>query len=588
MRIQTYLTFLASTLWLCACMPKFKDEGLPTPNQDPIYQTLTGQGNTSGRTWRPIANARYMGIGHENSIYPNLFKFPEEVTTNLDAWNSGVFQNTYTFIEAGNDFIPKSSKSTAWGGCDLSHLGISSNNREDIMLIDPNLKPSCFKLRNERNGIGTGYTLEITDGSYMGRFDGCYKYQILSISNDTLKLRHLYQSRSTSDNSLHTYAWHHTYVSNHNQDPPPSLDLIFSLLTDGNSLNGKTWRPTSFGLGSSSKDAMKPDFFNFNNGASYSAWTLGILKNRYTFIGIGNRFIPQNNNTTVLGSYAATHFGISSNGSEYCFTTDIHLKETKFKLVNEKNGIGTGYTLEITDRGYMGHFDNTQKYQIMSISKNMLQLRHLYSNDPNTDPNLGDYAWYSNYVNNEDLEATTLSTDSVHKLLTGNNNTQGKTWKHASNSNMIGTGTAWSLRPEKYLYYDHYSKPWINGLFKNRFTFVGSTNKFIPLNQSATTNYAFANKLFGMDLQKNEFTAITDPKLQPSKFLIQNEKTSVGTGYTLRILEGGYIGILDSRSKYQIMSITNDNMVLRHIHIEDPFDYTKIDSIAWYSTYTKE
>lgn len=185
-----------------------------------------------------------------------------------------------------------------------------------------------------------------------------------------------------------------------NELSKPGDNNIYSLLTGSNPEKGKTWKlSANSGIsGIGGKDTLVYNVYTFANISLYVSWLYAALQNIYTFTARNNQYIPNNRFVTVNFAYANRYF--NAHQIQYTDTTllDVNHKQAPSILREEHNGIGTGYTLEITNGSYIGRFDKRNKYQIVSISNDCLRLRHHYSDDPNSDPKDDPAAWYSTYV----------------------------------------------------------------------------------------------------------------------------------------------------------------------------------------------
>lgn len=208
MKANIFIAFLATALLASSCKFQFDDKEERTPSKDPIHKLLTGN-NSKGKTWRPTGGPYELGVGPKSTLTPDYFDFPYGVDT--DPYVYGMLQNRFTF-SVDNKFVPKNTTTTAHWAYANRYFGLNQEQFIDAAVDDPNLKPATFILKDEHTGIGTGYTVEITGGSYIGRFDKRHKYQIMTITEDTLKLRHLLSDDAYADPSLDELAWYSTYV----------------------------------------------------------------------------------------------------------------------------------------------------------------------------------------------------------------------------------------------------------------------------------------------------------------------------------------------------------------------------------------
>lgn len=204
------IPILAMILLCSSCTFKFDDNETPKPTDDKVYKLLTGNDIEKGKTWRLSSDSGMNGIGSKDSLVYNVYTYPNMRL--YIAWKYGVLQNTYTFIAQNNQYVPKNQFVSVNYAYANEYFDAAQPQYADTALFDPNHKQAPFILRDEHNGIGTGYTLEITNGSYIGRFDKRNKYQILSIATDTLRLRHLYSDDPMLDPSEDPVAMYNTYV----------------------------------------------------------------------------------------------------------------------------------------------------------------------------------------------------------------------------------------------------------------------------------------------------------------------------------------------------------------------------------------
>jgi hypothetical protein len=158
---------------------------------DPIFMLLTGGLNSpNGNTW-VLDTARFSGgVGPTSDLTTDWYNQPGGF--HGSTWDDGMSSNSFTFKMRDYQYIPKNQNVTAhWAYAD-AFFDKSQPQYADMALVDPNHKQTPFILKNANNGIGTGYTIDFTNGSYLGYFDNRYHHEIIRINSDTLYIRHHY------------------------------------------------------------------------------------------------------------------------------------------------------------------------------------------------------------------------------------------------------------------------------------------------------------------------------------------------------------------------------------------------------------
>lgn len=208
---------------LGACTYRYSDKEQPKPNTDSIHVMLTG-GHQKAKTWILCTDPHKTSWGPKqmlsDSSVGHTYDYPYGLNQPWDV--QGWLKNEFTFTYT-HRYKPKSQwVRTHWSYAN-DKLGFSCKPYKDTGIVHSKHKEANFVLRNERNGIGTGYTLEVKDGSYIGFWNnGAGKYYILSMNQDTMVLAHLFNEnyndyvRSGNFDSTHMeqnkVAWTNTFI----------------------------------------------------------------------------------------------------------------------------------------------------------------------------------------------------------------------------------------------------------------------------------------------------------------------------------------------------------------------------------------
>lgn len=187
--------------------------------------------------------------------------------------------------------------------------------------------------------------------------------------------------------------------------------------------------------------------------------------------------------------------------------------------------------------------------------------------------------------------------DPLMELLTGKDY-KGKTWKICADADQTKIYPLAYLKNQKVApYWNFYSGLVdacdMDGWLKNAFTFSSKNNQFTPLNQQARGHWAYLNIFWGFQQEKFVDLAVRDPHLKQTTFQFKDEKTGIGTGYTLDIAHNGHLGFLAERqSKYYVMSLNQDTMrvafVFKEYTVEDGKMIENHQPIVWQSTLVTE
>ncbi len=211
------LGLVASSLFLNSCINRYKfddnENTDPKPKESDISKLLTGGAkDKDGKTWVLLSAPYSAGIGPyiEKEISGAYWGWPDGLIG--DPFDQGVLQNEFTFVSKNTMYIPKNQMITAHWAYANKYFGTNLSEYNFIALNDPSHKQAPFVLKDEKIGI-TGYTLEITNGSYIGYFDGVHKYEIAKINADTMILRHKFSDSADDDPSTYVNSWHFTFVA---------------------------------------------------------------------------------------------------------------------------------------------------------------------------------------------------------------------------------------------------------------------------------------------------------------------------------------------------------------------------------------
>lgn len=201
-----------------------------------------------------------------------------------------------------------------------------------------------------------------------------------------------------------------------------------------------------------------------------------------------------------------------------------------------------------------------------------------------------------------DKEQPRPNTDKIHLMLTGGYQ-KAKTWVLCTDPHKTAWGPKQILTDSSVgLAYDYpfgLNHPWdVEGWLKNEFTFTHK-HRYKPLNQWVRGHWSFVNAQLDFHCKPYKDTGFVHAAHKETDFVLRNERNNIGTGYTLEITKGSYIGFCNNGvPKYYIMDISQDTMVLAHLFNENYYDFVRsssFDSVAmeqskvvWISTFIHE
>ncbi|WP_028979262.1 hypothetical protein [Sporocytophaga myxococcoides] len=163
---------------------------------DPVVLALTGGlAAANGKTWVMIPNGKSGGVGPLGTLTPDWWNQPDGFTG--PAWEKGMLTNEFTFNIRQYQYIPKNGNVTVHWNFAKELTGVKRGTYDDGFYSDPKHKQAPFIIR-KANGAGTGYTLDFTNGSYLGYYDRRYNHEIVKISADTLFIRHHYSDSTNT------------------------------------------------------------------------------------------------------------------------------------------------------------------------------------------------------------------------------------------------------------------------------------------------------------------------------------------------------------------------------------------------------
>lgn len=194
---------------------KVNKDDLSNPDlSDQVVTLLTGGlQSANGKTWVVSSAPFKTGMGPLYTLTTDWYNFPEGLTG--FAWDNGILQNSFTFNLRNYQYIPKNTSITAHYAYANRYFGTSQPQYGDIAISDPNHVQAPFLIKNSHSGIGTGYTIDIANNSYIGYFEKRNHYEIVSITNDTLRIRNHYSDDAYTDPSFDEGARYFTLVAQH-------------------------------------------------------------------------------------------------------------------------------------------------------------------------------------------------------------------------------------------------------------------------------------------------------------------------------------------------------------------------------------
>ncbi|MCR6639095.1 MAG: hypothetical protein NVV82_08965 [Sporocytophaga sp.] len=175
------------------------NDDLSNPDlNDPIVKFLTGGLDApNGKTWVMVSAGKSGGVGPLNTLTPDWWDQP--MGFGGDAWDKGMLSNEFTFNLRQYQYTPKSNNVTVHWNFAKELTGSARPKDQDTYYSDPKHTKAPFIIRNANSGVGTGYTLDFGNGSYLGYYDRRYNHDIVRISADTLYIRHHYNDDPTAD-----------------------------------------------------------------------------------------------------------------------------------------------------------------------------------------------------------------------------------------------------------------------------------------------------------------------------------------------------------------------------------------------------
>lgn len=209
--------------WLTACDYRYNDKEQLRPNTDSIHVMLTG-GHFKAKTWVLCADPYKTVWGPQQLLVDtstrSSYNYPYGL---IHPWDvEGWLKNEFTFTYL-HRYKPKNQWVRAHWSYANHKLGLDCKPYKDTGLVHSQHQEADFILKNERNGIGTGYTLEIKNSSYIGFYNnGAGKYYIMDMHRDTMVLAHLFNENfndyvrsadfDPSSMELTKVAWINTFV----------------------------------------------------------------------------------------------------------------------------------------------------------------------------------------------------------------------------------------------------------------------------------------------------------------------------------------------------------------------------------------
>jgi hypothetical protein len=180
---------------------------------DPIVLALTGGlASPNGKTWVMVSLPRTGGVGpySTTSTRPEWYDQPDGFGG--DAWEKGMLSNEFTFKLRQYQYIPKNNNVTVHWNYAKELTGVARGTYNDGYYADPNHKQAPFIIRNANTGVGTGYTLDFGNKSYLGYYDRRYNHQIVKLTADTLFIRHHYADSTNTNPADDGGARYFTFV----------------------------------------------------------------------------------------------------------------------------------------------------------------------------------------------------------------------------------------------------------------------------------------------------------------------------------------------------------------------------------------
>ena len=195
-------------------------------------------------------------------------------------------------------------------------------------------------------------------------------------------------------------------------------------------------------------------------------------------------------------------------------------------------------------------------------------------------------------IKTKDDSYNNCSDDLFNKLTGGCDDEDGKTWvvDPAPFMSYVGPGSNVSnVAGIAYYRYDGglTGDAFTKGMLDNEYTFT-RYHQYIPKTQNVSMGGQFSDKFFGTSYVNfsnpdlgtngtyNTYNQV-DPKHKQAPFIwktadwdyIKDKNQTRTTGATIEILNGSYLGWFSDNSKYYIVSITDDVMVIGHYYADE-------------------
>src|SRR6478752_5123254 len=152
---------------LSSCDYRYSDKAQPQPNTDSIHVLLTG-GYKKAKSWAICTDAHKTTWGPKQMLSDSNTSYSFDYPYGLNQpWDTnGWLKNEFTFTH-NHRYKPKNQWIRAHWSYANASLGFHCKPYRDTGFAHFEHKEVDFILRNETNGIGTGYTIEIKDHSYI-------------------------------------------------------------------------------------------------------------------------------------------------------------------------------------------------------------------------------------------------------------------------------------------------------------------------------------------------------------------------------------------------------------------------------------
>ncbi|RNI29748.1 hypothetical protein EFA69_09380 [Rufibacter immobilis] len=302
----------------------------PLMLEGPIYTMLTGGPNQlEGKTWIVDRNTYgHMGVGPVGGTTPEWWQAPPN-----DKASEGLYDDEMTFKLAGFSYIYNNNGKSFSNGANAPGLGGTAG--DDVTLdYTPPANMNWSLVEGAKNQI------VISKGGFMGFYTGTSTYEILSITNDELYVRHL-------DAATPANAWYQRFIRKGYQRPVTPKPIKSVNINDNFDDNGNvTWNlenillnesydnPAPTGINTSKKVALYTRQGGQANqyGNAYIQYTHKLdLSQRHVFkIKV---LVPSYNDYTTMG------------GAESWSPVKTLQKQLSVKLQNSELG-GNAYTTQ--------------------------------------------------------------------------------------------------------------------------------------------------------------------------------------------------------------------------------------------------